>query len=249
MEARKITVMTTNNGVKTFMSEAETLGALKIEMQKNGIETEGMSFYEGVSKTTLNADESVLPTNVPYKGNVTNELVIALSRANKRISSGAMTRSDAYAAVKENNLQDAVTKEFGKNYTQVKTEELEKFLKANVKEVTTTRSAANPSQDVVEVPKKEVPAKTESKDAKKEEKTEAVANHSCGCNCNCKNVLSKLISALNTEEYIDDDVALALMEELDNTCDASVAATVVESQELESPYDSNELAEMLKFRK
>lgn len=126
MEARKITVVSTKNQTKNvFMSEATTLGELKADLRQYNIDYEGMTFYEGTSKIELITDDSILPHNVPYKGQVTNELVFMLTNTNKKIRSGAsMTRAEAYKAIKDNNLQEACVVKYGKNFTMCKTEDL-----------------------------------------------------------------------------------------------------------------------------
>ena len=75
MEARKITVIeSSKQSKKVILSEATTLGELKADFMANGIDCTNMDFYEGISKTELKSDSSILPTNVPYKGTTTNEL-------------------------------------------------------------------------------------------------------------------------------------------------------------------------------
>ena len=126
MEARKITVVSTRNQKKSvIMSAATTLAELKADLRQNGIDYEGMTFYEGTSKIELKDDNSVLPHDVPYKGQTTNELVFMLTNTNKKIRSGAaMSRADAYAAIKARGLQGECVKRFGKNFTMCKTTDL-----------------------------------------------------------------------------------------------------------------------------
>lgn len=133
MEARKITVVSTKTQKKSvIMSGAETLGELKKDLREAGIDYDGMTFYEGTSKTELKTDESVLPKDVPYtnrttgKTKNTNELVFMLTNTNKKIRSGAvaMTRTEAYAAIKAMGLQAECQKRFGKNFTLCKTSDL-----------------------------------------------------------------------------------------------------------------------------
>ena len=126
MEARKITVVSTRNQKKSvIMSAATTLAELKADLRQNGIDYEGMTFYEGTSKIELKDDNSVLPHDVPYKGQTTNELVFMLTNTNKKIRSGAaMSRADAYAAIKAKGLQGECVKRFGKNFTMCKTADL-----------------------------------------------------------------------------------------------------------------------------
>lgn len=125
MEARKITIVQTKNQKKSvIMSSATTLAELKADLRQNGIDYDGMTFFEGTSKVELKNDASVLPHDVPYKGTVTNELVFMLTNTNKKIRSGAMSRKEAYDAIKANNLQAECMKRFGKNFTMCKTADL-----------------------------------------------------------------------------------------------------------------------------
>ena len=134
MEARKITVVQTKNQKKSvIMSAATTLAELKSDLRANGIDYDGMTFFEGTSKVELKNDASVLPHDVPYKGTVTNELVFMLTNTNKKIRSGAtnMSRMEAYNAIKSMGLQDACVKKFGKNFTMCKTTDLIALVQGN----------------------------------------------------------------------------------------------------------------------
>ena len=127
MDARKITVVQTKNQKKSvIMSAATTLAELKSDLRANGIDYDGMTFFEGTSKVELKNDASVLPHDVPYKGTITNELVFMLTNTNKKIRSGAtnMSRMEAYNAIKSMGLQNACVKKFGKNFTMCKTADL-----------------------------------------------------------------------------------------------------------------------------
>lgn len=135
MEARKILfVMNNSSSQKSIMSEAETLGALKADMRRAGINYDNMTFYEGRTRTELKDDASVLPTNVPVaaKGTTpattTNDLVFMLTTANKKIRSGAGDRPAAYAKIKQLGLQDACKAKYGKNFTQCSTSDLEALI-------------------------------------------------------------------------------------------------------------------------
>lgn len=104
-------------------SEATTLGELKAEMRTAGIDYTDMSFYEGHIRAELLDDSSILPTNIPYKGQVVNDLVFMLSTTNKKIKSG-IDRSEVYQQIKNLNLQEEVKNIFNRNYTQVPTDDL-----------------------------------------------------------------------------------------------------------------------------
>lgn len=109
-------------------TSATTLGELKADLRAAGIDYSGMTFTEGISKTQLLDDATQLPQNVMYKGQPTNNLVILLTNTKKNIASGTMSRKEVYQAIKDNNLQDAVKEEFGRNFTQVPTSDLLVFL-------------------------------------------------------------------------------------------------------------------------
>lgn len=135
MEARKILfVMNNSSSQKSIMSEAETLGALKADMRRAGINYDNMTFYEGRTRTELKDDASVLPTNVPVAARgttpatTTNDLVFMLTTANKKIRSGAGDRPAAYAKIKQLGLQDACKAKYGKNFTQCSTSDLEALI-------------------------------------------------------------------------------------------------------------------------
>lgn len=132
MEPRKITVVSTKDQTKkVIMSSATTLAELKADFSLNNIDYEGMTFFEGTSKVELKTDDSVLPHDVPYKGTITNELVFMLTNTNKKIKSGAMSRMEAYDAIKNMGLQDACFKKFGKNFTMCKTIDLIALINEN----------------------------------------------------------------------------------------------------------------------
>lgn len=132
METRKITIVSTRNqSKKVIMSSATTLAELKSDLRQNGIDYDGMTFFEGTSKVELKNDESVLPHDVPWKGTITNELVFMLTNTNKKIKSGSMSRMEVYAEIKKMGLQDACLKKFGKNFTMCKTVELIALVEEN----------------------------------------------------------------------------------------------------------------------
>ena len=133
METRKITVISNKGQYKKVMnSAASTLGELKADMTAVGIDYYGMSFLEGLTRTELIDDASQLPTNVNYRGTITNDLVFYLTATNKKIKSGysnpmpsKMSRQEAYARLNERpELKDVVKDTFGRNFTQVSTDNL-----------------------------------------------------------------------------------------------------------------------------
>lgn len=126
MEFRKVTIINNKTQSQKVIqaSTATTLGELKREMREAGIEYEGMTFFEGHLRAELKDDASILPTNIPYKGQVVNDLTFLLTAPEKKIKSGAMSRVEAYNAIKARGLQDECVKRFGKNFTMCKTQDL-----------------------------------------------------------------------------------------------------------------------------
>lgn len=132
MDLRTIQIANTKTQRRyTINTAATTLGELQDEMTAQGIDFTGMTFTEGISKTQLLNRESLLPTNVMYKGQPTNNLVMLLTNTTKQISSGAMDRKEAYRLIKEMGLQDVINEGEGINWTRCKTEVLEEYINDN----------------------------------------------------------------------------------------------------------------------
>ena len=228
MDARKITVVQTKNQKKSvIMSAATTLAELKSDLRANGIDYDGMTFFEGTSKVELKNDASVLPHDVPYKGTVTNELVFMLTNTNKKIRSGAtnMSRMEAYNAIKSMGLQDACVKKFGKNFTMCKTTDLIALVQSN--------GTSEPT------PKAET---------KKEEKVKApVVPASNGGECVdtvARAAIHRLVVILEDNGTIEDYEK----EEVLGILRSEVAVSVVPSEEYKpksaSPYSDDEIDDM-----
>lgn len=121
--SRKVTVLVESTQSKVvFESNATTLGELKNELREKQVKCDSdCVFKEAASKTILTSDESILPSNIPWKGQVTNDLVFMVTASKKKIKSGAMDRKEAYARVKELGLQGKIQEHEGKNFTQCST--------------------------------------------------------------------------------------------------------------------------------
>lgn len=121
--SRKVTVLVESTQSKVvFESNATTLGELKNELREKNVRYDSdCVFKEAASKTILTSDESILPSNIPWKGQVTNDLVFMVTAPQKKIKSGAMDRKEAYARVKELGLQGKIQEHEGKNFTQCST--------------------------------------------------------------------------------------------------------------------------------
>lgn len=133
METRKVTIINSKTQSQKVIqdSKATTLGELKQEMRERGIDYTGMTFFEGHMRAELKDDAAPLPTNIPYKGQVVNDLTFMLTAPEKKVKSGAMSRAEAYAEIKKRGLQGACVDKFGKNFTQCSTADLISLIEKN----------------------------------------------------------------------------------------------------------------------
>lgn len=241
MEARKILfVLSNSSNQKSIMSEAETLGALKADMRRAGINYDGMTFYEGRTRTELKDDASVLPVNVPVpaKGTTpattTNDLVFMLTTANKKIKSGALSpeRKNTLEEIKAKGLGAAVTAKFGKNATQCKTPDLLAFLAEQSKPASQVATKAPKAKKVEEVAVDENPDITIKEVIKGEPITGVIPCTECVDKV-AREVLSELIEMLADEVNLDDNYGY-LLEKLN---------TGVVSKEQEQPTKTKAVKE------
>lgn len=205
MEFRKVTIINNKTQSQKVIqaSTATTLGELKREMREAGIEYEGMTFFEGHLRAELKDDASILPTNIPYKGQVVNDLTFLLTAPEKKIKSGAMSRAEAYNAIKARGLQDECEKRFGKNFTMCKTQDLIDLLGEGA-------PAKEEKKEVV----KEKPAKKEVvKNPVKEEKPEVTATSEG----NVAGALEVLLEDLYVNDTIEEATYNRAMAELKGT--------------------------------
>lgn len=241
MEARKITVVQTKNQKKSvIMSAATTLAELKSDLRANGIDYDGMAFFEGTSKVELKNDASVLPHDVPYKGTVTNELVFMLTNTNKKIRSGAMTRIEAYNAIKSMGLQDACVKKFGKNFTMCKTADLIALVQSN------GNSKPAPAAPKAEAPKAET-KKEEKVETPASEATAPVAPASNGGECVdtvARAAISKLLDILENNGTIEDDEKEEILGILGGEAAVAAAPSEEYKPKSASPYSDDEIDDM-----
>ena len=122
---KRFTVVDTRTTTtKVFESNANTLGELKAELMGLGIDPTGMAIQEGLTRTELIDDNSILPHDVPYKGSTTNNLVFRLTQNNKMIKSGN-SRAEVYKSIKELGMENIIKEILNKNYTNCTTPELE----------------------------------------------------------------------------------------------------------------------------
>ena len=224
MEKRKITVIPTKtHKTQVIESAATTLAELKADLTKAGIDYTDCTFFEGLTKIELKNDAAILPHDVPYKGTTTNNLVFMITNASKKIRSGAkLDRKAIIEEIKAKNLIEVVKKTYGKNYTNCKTEDLEKIL------------SMNNTPTLKEAP------------AKKEVPNESVMKTTDLSNYVTKAELREVIESLLKEM---EDVEVDYVEDVDIDNIAiigKVSSSNSEEEKSDSPYSSNELDDMFK---
>lgn len=198
METRKVTIINSKTQSQKVIqdSKATTLGELKQEMRERGIDYTGMTFFEGHMRAELKDDAAPLPTNIPYKGQVVNDLTFMLTAPEKKVKSGAMSRVEAYAEIKKRDLQSACVNKFGKNFTQCSTADLISLIEKN-----STKAAPAPE---AENPVEEAPAPAEKEEA-------PVAPETPATGCNCSKALAILAEALYDNDTIEEETYDAVM--------------------------------------
>lgn len=193
METRKVTIINSKTQSQQVIqdSKATTLGELKQEMRERGIDYTGMTFFEGHMRAELKDDAAPLPTNIPYKGQIVNDLTFMLTAPEKKVKSGAMSRAEAYAEIKKRGLQSACVDKFGKNFTQCSTADLISLIERNSAKVAPAPKAKKPVKAAPAAP------------AKAEEAPVAPETPATGCNCS--KALAILTEALYEDEAIEEE--------------------------------------------
>lgn len=195
METRKVTIINSKTQSQKVIqdSKATTLGELKTEMRERGIDFSGMTFFEGHMRAELKDDAAPLPTNIPYKGQVVNDLIFMLTTPDKKVKSGAMSRAEAYEVVKKMGLQEICKMKFGKNFTQCSTADLIALVEGNQEKLVPE----------VEAPKKEE-EHVEDEEVTKDTPNELVPTQT-SCGCTCAKVLAALIEDLYSSSTIEEE--------------------------------------------
>ena len=224
MEKRKITVIPTKtHKTQVIESAATTLAELKADLTKAGIDYTDCTFFEGLTKIELKNDAAILPHDVPYKGTTTNNLVFMITNASKKIRSGAkLDRKAIIEEIKAKNLTEVVKKVYDKNYTNCKTEDLERILSMN--------NNSTP---------KETPAKKETVETKSN--TSVPNDTEYITKAQLKEVITGLVEEM---KYVGMDYSDEI--NIDNISIISDVSSSNSKKEDDSPYSSNELDDMFK---
>lgn len=192
METRKVTIINSKTQSQEVIqdSKATTLGELKQEMRERGIDYTGMTFFEGHMRAELKDDAAPLPANIPYKGQVVNDLAFMLTAPEKKVRSGAMSRAEVYAEIKKRHLQSVCVEKFGKNFTQCSTADLISLFEKG-------------STNVAPAPKAEKPVEAEAAPV-----TSDTPSHT---GCNCSKAIAMLTEALYSNDTIEEETYDAVM--------------------------------------
>lgn len=192
MEARKVTIINSKTQSQKVIqdSKATTLGELKKEMRERGIDYTGMTFFEGHMRAELKDDAAPLPANIPYKGQVVNDLTFMLTAPEKKVRSGVMSRAEAYAEIKKRHLQSVCVDKFGKNFTQCSTADLISLFEKG-------------STNAAPAPKAEKPVEAEAAPV-----TSDTPSHT---GCNCSKAIAMLTEALYSNDTIEEETYDAVM--------------------------------------
>lgn len=239
MEKRKITVIPTKtHKTQVIESAATTLAELKADLTKAGIDYTDCTFFEGLTKIELKNDAAILPHDVPYKGTTTNNLVFMITNASKKIRSGAkLDRKAIIEEIKSKNLTELVKKTYGKNYTNCKTEDLQKIL--SKESASTVGDALAPTSKVTA---KVAPAKKEAP-SKPAMKADDPSNYVT--KAELKKVIESLLKEMeNAGMEYSDDIDIDNIAIIGNvTSDTSNAS---KEEKSDSPYSASELDSMFK---
>lgn len=232
METRKVTIINNKTQKQSIIqaSSATNLGELKAEMRELGINYEGMTFFEGHMRAELKDDAAPLPTNIPYKGQIVNDLTFLLTAPEKKIKSGAMTRSEAYDAIKANSLQAACVVKFGKNFTMCKTQDLIDLIESQgKKEAKVEAPAAAPTAKKA--------ARKPVAETKKEEAPEASAVVAAPASGNCEQALKILVEDLYGNDTIEEDTYDKVMSTLNGGATEAPASEKMPKEEVNKMFD------------
>ena len=157
-----------------------------------------------------------------------------ITNASKKIRSGAkLDRKAIIEEIKVKNLTEVVKKTYGKNYTNCKTEDLQKIL--NKEAASTTADASAPTAKAAPA-KKEAPSKPVMK-------ADDPSNYVT--KAELKKVIESLLEEMeNAGMDYSDDIDIDNIAIIGNvTSDTSNAS---KEEESDSPYSSNELDDMFK---
>lgn len=199
---KKITIVSSATQKKYVIeTDATTLAELKRDLDSNNISYGGMTFLEGLSKTELKSDESLLPKDIPYKGAITNDLIFLLSSSKSKISSG-LSRTEAYDKIKELGLQEEVKNTYGRNFTVCSTDDLNTLIEKHTKV---------PKEKVEKVKEESLPCKEESKEVVNVIEESTTKEDVCQTD-NTREILFKLIGILYDNDLLSNGEKNILVE-------------------------------------
>ena len=128
---RNITVWNNSTQERTVFENVDvtTWGDVLPLLEDKGIDVTNMEIREGRSKTAIINEDTVLPTNIPFRGETTNDLLFYMTLTNKKVSSGVgMSRKEMIDYMRENNILDALEDAYGDSYTRISNANMSAFI-------------------------------------------------------------------------------------------------------------------------
>ena len=130
---RTITIVSTDAPKNVFEADVTTVGELRKELRLKGIDFVGKSMFEGITKADYGnaTNDTVLPHDLTWKGEVTNSLVFMITKAKKNIDSGmgsVSSRCDLFEKIRNLGIAGTIKAEFGTDYTHLSSEILSNFI-------------------------------------------------------------------------------------------------------------------------
>lgn len=227
---RLITVYNTRDQRNyTFNSTAETLGQLKQDFQAHNIDYADLDIIEGITKITLLSDDSQLPSNIEYRGNRTNDLVILLTNTSKKIKSGT-SRSELYAKLTDDMKAD-IKETYGRNFTQVSSDVLETVIASYTNNIPGADNNIDETHEDYNN-ELEVPAAPQKKECCKK------AHNAC-------TAILYLAHYLNTNGLICKGMVNKLKEIIEHGATIPEEPEKPEEEYIPSPYSDEEISDML----
>lgn len=120
----KATIVNNVENTSKVMDLSDNISSVAALKQAIGV-SDGRIF-EGVTHTDLNSDSAALPQLPEEKKE--RGYVFFVSPAQNKTKNGAYSRAECYSAVKSQGLGEKIKDIFGRNFTQVSTDALNKFL-------------------------------------------------------------------------------------------------------------------------
>lgn len=136
---RKVTVIFASLQKRvTLEGNYSNLSDIIDELTDLGYNVNSSNFIERYSRKRYNHEENLPETVVDREGKETTDLIFSVTN-NEKFENGSISRAEVYKLIKKHNLQEEVKATYGKNFTQVSTEDLLNLLNKEDRAVPTTK--------------------------------------------------------------------------------------------------------------